>query len=228
MLSPFEVSLGELKFQQKLYIFILFVKYKLHKNIVCNAKGCYIIDMTRKTHILNAAATVFFERGVRKAKFGDIAKEAGISRPTLYAAFEDKNAIMVATIHYVSEQFLATIKEQIADRVTAKDRLTLFTNIAIIEPYKLIQQSEDAADILSGHNDAGRKAMRETLESKSIFLKEILTPFFSDTDKDHDILERCRTFVLASSGLKNTVANADELQRRVNVLSSLFLQYLKG
>lgn len=184
--------------------------------------------MTSKTHILNAAAKVFFERGVRKAKFGDIAKEAGISRPTLYAAFEDKNAIMVATIHYVSEQFLATIKEQIADRVTAKDRLTLFTNIAIIEPYKLIQQSEDAADILSGHNDAGRKAMRETLESKSIFLKEILTPFFNNTDKDHDILERCRTFVLASSGLKNTVANADELQRRVNVLSGLFLQHLKG
>ena len=184
--------------------------------------------MNKKAHILDAAARVFFERGVGKAKFGDIAKEAGISRPTLYAAFEDKNAIMVATIHHVSEQFLETIKEQIADKVTAKDRLALFTNIAVIEPYKLIQKSEDAADILSGHNDDGRKAMRETLELKSIFLKEILTPFFSKTHKDDEILEHCRTFVLSSSGLKNTVADADELQRRLDVLSGLFLQHLEG
>ena len=184
--------------------------------------------MTKKTHILNAAAKVFFERGVRKAKFGDIAKEAGISRPTLYAAFEDKNAIMVATIHHVSEQFLQTIRKQIADKVTVEDRLTLFTNIAIIEPYKLIQQSEDAADILSGHNEAGRKAMRETLELKSIFLKEILSPFFNGAHKDDEILEHCRTFVLASSGLKNTVANDGELQRRLVVLTGLFLQYFKG
>ena len=184
--------------------------------------------MNKKNQILEAAAKVFFARGVNKAKFGDIAKEAGISRPTLYAVFEDKNAIMVATIHYVSEQFLATIKEQIADKVTAQDRLTLFTNVAIIEPYKLIQQSEDAADILSGHNDAGRKAMRETLELKSIFLKEILLPFFNKTDKDHDILEQCRTFVLASSGLKNAVSDVLELERRINVLSGLFLQNLKG
>ena len=70
---------------------------------------------------------MFYQHGGAKAKFGDIAKEAGISRPTLYAAFEDKNAIMIATIHHVSEQLLEAIKEQIADKVTAEDRLTLFT-----------------------------------------------------------------------------------------------------
>ena len=184
--------------------------------------------MNKKTHILEAAAKVFFERGVSKAKFGDIAKEAGISRPTLYAAFEDKNAIMVATIHHVSEQLLETIKEQIADKVTAEDRLKLFTNISVIAPYKLIQKSEDAADILSGHNEAGREAMRETLERKALFLKEILTPFYTDKDKDDDMLEHCRTFVLASSGLKSTVANDGELTLRLDVLSGLFLQYFKG
>ena len=80
--------------------------------------------MTKKTQILNAAAKVFYQRGGAKTKFGDIAKEAGISRPTLYAAFEDKNAIMVATIHHISEQLLEVIKAQIADKVTAEERLT--------------------------------------------------------------------------------------------------------
>ena len=183
--------------------------------------------MTKKTHILNAAAKVFFERGVRKAKFGDIAKEAGISRPTLYAAFEDKNAIMVATIHHVSEQFLQTIREQIADKVTVEDRLKLFTNIAIIEPYKLIQQSEDAADILSGHNDDGRKAIRQTLEQRSLFLYEILKPFAGDDLSEDELVAHCRTFVLSSSGLKSTVSNDDELQNCLAVLSGWLLGQFK-
>ena len=58
--------------------------------------------------------------------------------------------------------------------------------------------------------------MRETLELKSIFLKEMLTPFFNEIDSDDDILEHCQTFVFSISGLKNTVANDDELQKHLD------------
>ena len=183
--------------------------------------------MTRKMQILNAAAKVFYQHGGAKAKFGDIAKEAGISRPTLYAAFEDKNAIMIATIHHVSEQLLDVIRGQIADKITAAERLILFNQIAIIEPYKLIQQSEDAADILSGHNDDGRKAIRQTLEQRSLFLYEILKPFAGDDLSEGELTAHCRTFVLASSGLKSTVSGDDELQNCLAVLSGWLLGQFK-
>ena len=163
--------------------------------------------------------------GKAKAKFGDIAREAGVSRPTLYAAFEDKNAIMVATIHHVADQFLEGIKREIADKLTLEDRLILFIKTAIIEPYQLIQQSEDAADILSGHNDEGRKAIRETLEIKALFLKDVLSPFITKPMEDDILLNYCRTFVLASLGLKNTVANEEELQQNLAVLAELFLAH---
>ena len=183
--------------------------------------------MTKKMQILNAAAKVFYQHGGAKTKFGDIAKEAGISRPTLYAAFEDKNAIMIATIHHISEQLLEVIKGQIADKVTPEERLTFFTQIAIIEPYKLIQQSEDAADILSGHNDDGRKAIRDTLEQRSLFLYEILKPFAGGDLSEDELVAHCRTFVLSSSGLKGTVSNADELQNCLVVLSGWLLGHFK-
>ena len=179
--------------------------------------------MDRKTQLLDAAAKVFFKYGASKARFGDIAKEAGVSRPTLYAAFEDKDAIMVATIHYVSRKFVLAINDQIADKLTMEDRLSLFTRITVVEPYQLIQKSKDAADILTGYNEAGRQAIRETLELKSILLMEILAPFFNDVKELDVILEQCRTFVHSSSGLKNTVANDDELQKRIAVLSEIFL-----
>ena len=184
--------------------------------------------MTKKIQILNAAAKVFYQHGGAKTKFGDIAKEAGISRPTLYAAFEDKNAIMIATIHHISEQLLEVIKGQIADKVTAEERLMLFNNIAIIEPYKLIQQSEDAADILSGHNDDGRNAIRETLEQRSLFLYEMLKPFARDEFAEDALIAHCRTYVLSSSGLKSTVAGDDELQNCLVVLSGWLLGHFKS
>lgn len=182
--------------------------------------------MTRKTQILNAAAKVFYQHGGAKTKFGDIAKEAGISRPTLYAAFEDKNAIMIATIHHVSGQLHDVIRGQIADKMTAAERLILFNQIAIIEPYKLIQQSEDAADILSGHNHDGRKAIRETLEQRALFLYEILKPFARDDLSEDELVAHCRTFVLSSSGLKSTVSNDEELQSCLEVLSGWLLGHL--
>ncbi|MCE2517261.1 MAG: TetR/AcrR family transcriptional regulator [Alphaproteobacteria bacterium] len=182
--------------------------------------------MTKKIHILNAAAKVFYERGARKTNFGDIAKEAGISRPTLYAAFEDKNAIMIAAIYHASEQLMETISGQIADKLTAEERLALYTNVAIIEPYKLIQRSEDAADILSGHNEDGKKAIRETLELRSIFLKKILAPFAPEVVTEDELLNCCRTFVLSGSGLKNTVSDENELQQCLKLLSSWLLRHL--
>ena len=182
--------------------------------------------MTRKTQILNAAAKVFYQHGGAKTKFGDIAKEAGISRPTLYAAFEDKNAIMIAPIHHVSGQLHDVIRGQIADKVTAAERLILFNQIAIIEPYKLIQQSEDAADILSGHNHDGRKAIRETLEQRALFLYEILKPFARDDLSEDELVAYSRTFVLSSSGLKSTVSNDEELQSCLEVLSGWLLGHL--
>ena len=88
--------------------------------------------MEKRLQILDAAARVFYERGVRKASFGDIAKEAGISRPTLYAAFEDKNAIMLAAIYHVSEKLLQTIKDQLADKLTAQERFGYSRRFALL------------------------------------------------------------------------------------------------
>ena len=135
---------------------------------------------------------------------------------------------MIATIHHVSEQLLETIRGQIADKVKAEERLSLFAKIAIIEPYKLIQQSENAADILSGHNDNGRKAIRETLEQRALFLYEILKPFAGGDLSEDELVTHCRTFVLSSSGLKSTVSNDDELQSCLAVLSGWLLNHFES
>ena len=92
------------------------------------------------------------------------------------------------------------------------------------EPYTIIQESEDAADILSGHNDDGREAINKTLELRTAFLYEILAPFANDEVESEVLFNRCSTFVLSGSGSKSTVGSVDELKQCLDVLFEWLLR----
>ena len=92
------------------------------------------------------------------------------------------------------------------------------------EPYTIIQESEDAADILSGHNDDGREAIKKTFELRTAFLYEILASFANDEVESKVLFNRCSTFVLSGSGLKSTVGSVDELKQCLDVLSEWLLR----
>lgn len=55
--------------------------------------------------ILDAAYACFRKHGLLKATIVDIAREAGISRSTIYEYFRDKGAILEACAEHASEQF---------------------------------------------------------------------------------------------------------------------------
>ena len=174
--------------------------------------------MNKKNQILSAATKVFFEKGAAKATFGDIAKAAGISRPTLYTSFEDKNALLIETIYYTSEQMLAEVSARLITTKSITERLELFVQITILDPFELIQKSQDARDILSGHNEEGKEAIRKTLEARALYLADLLKPFAKSTSDD-DLLAQARVFVLASAGLKNVAASKDDLAQSIEQLS---------
>ena len=71
-------------------------------------------DVTRSA-VLAAASGVFADEGVGAATIGRIAARAGVTRPTVYAYFATKDAILQALIGQVRDAFLA------AQRVPASD-----------------------------------------------------------------------------------------------------------
>lgn len=62
--------------------------------------------------ILDAAGTVFMERGVVRARMGDVARAAGCSRGTVYRYFADRDALRRA---YVDRE-----ARRVADRVATR------------------------------------------------------------------------------------------------------------
>lgn len=65
--------------------------------------------------LLEAARRVFEEYGVRRANVADVAREAGISRSTLYRAYPNKEALLEAVLLHQFDEFLDELDRVAAD-----------------------------------------------------------------------------------------------------------------
>ncbi|NKY47289.1 TetR/AcrR family transcriptional regulator [Nocardia cerradoensis] len=63
--------------------------------------------------ILDAAASLFSERGVNATQMGDIAKAAGCSRATLYRYFDNRQAVQLAYVHREARRVGARVTAEI-------------------------------------------------------------------------------------------------------------------
>lgn len=63
--------------------------------------------------ILDAAASLFSERGVNATQMGDIAKAAGCSRATLYRYFDSRQAVQLAYVHREARRVGARVTAEI-------------------------------------------------------------------------------------------------------------------
>jgi AcrR family transcriptional regulator len=77
----------------------------------------------RPTEILDAALTVFSARGFAATRLDDVAKEAGVSKGTLYLYFESKEALFEAMALALMRIPVMAQLETIAQAETAADAL---------------------------------------------------------------------------------------------------------
>jgi AcrR family transcriptional regulator len=73
--------------------------------------------------ILDAAGRVFAARGVQAAKMGDVAREAGCSRGTLYRYFPDRDALRRAYVEREARRVGAAVARAVAGIDDARPRL---------------------------------------------------------------------------------------------------------
>ena len=70
------------------------------------------LSVEKQQEIIDCAVHEFADRGLKDAKLGSIAKAAGISVGVLYKYYEDKNALFLACVRYVTgklEEFLVEL-----------------------------------------------------------------------------------------------------------------------
>ncbi|TME71044.1 MAG: TetR/AcrR family transcriptional regulator [Chloroflexi bacterium] len=83
-----------------------------------------------RERVLQAADRLWGERGVRGASLDDIAREASVTKPTVYYYFVDKSALFTAVVCSVLEEHGGALKA--AARRTGRSRDRLVASLAYL------------------------------------------------------------------------------------------------
>ena len=81
------------------------------------------VSAERTEQIVEAAIAVFSRLGFHKARMDDIAREAGVSKGTLYWYFESKDAITKALLQYLFDQEVQEVTTVLAAEGSVSERL---------------------------------------------------------------------------------------------------------
>ena len=167
--------------------------------------------MTDKTNqkkeiIVKAAMKCFRQYGYSKSTFGDIAKEAGISRALIYSYFKDKRDIFITINSNLQDRWLAISGEIVKSDCPDEEKLSKIIDIWIVDSYRIIRNSVYGNQILDGLVNISEQNEKRF---RKLFIKSIEPLLGKETGE---------IIVLSIRGLMNDRPTVKTLQKRISLL----------
>lgn len=177
-----------------------------------------------ESRIIDAAISNFVRYGVKKTTMADIAREAEVSRQTLYASFGAKDDLIVASILYISRNNLNAVRRKLVDCKTLAEQLDAYFGETVIKAFHLLQSSHDAEDLVSGHNKAGKGAIEQSHLWHRDFIADLLIPHAIAIGKtDQTPAELAHYIVSVVMAFKYDAKSIEELNRLLHSLKTSVL-----
>ncbi|MCS6766632.1 MAG: TetR/AcrR family transcriptional regulator [Candidatus Protistobacter heckmanni] len=127
-------------------------------------------EPTKTEKVIAAAHRVFFRHGFKRVTMGDIAAEAGMSRPALYLVFRNKEDIYRAVMVSFTEQNLAAIRAGVGQYASVEEQLRFAFELWSVQPFKAIMESPEARDLI----ECGQGFAKPTMDAAyAAFEKEV-------------------------------------------------------
>lgn len=127
----------------------------------------------RKQEILEAAMTVFYEKGYDKTKMSDIADKIGVAQGLCYRYFSSKEVLFDSAIEQYALMVTRSMIVIVCDKsLTLKQKLERFPNLMDIE--------KEADTYYKVFHDNNSKKIHDLLSMK---ICEIMQPFVADAIK---------------------------------------------
>lgn len=172
---------------------------------------------TKEDRIAAAAFELFLRHGYRKVGMSDIAQASDMSRPSLYAAFANKDAIFAELVRRQCARNLAETHARLHRISGVQARLKCVFDIWLIEPVASVIDSENATELLTNCAEFAPQAVADLYAQMEELLIEVLTPVVSEKAA-LDVRDMARILRSASTGLKATAQTIPDLQRMVDGL----------
>lgn len=182
---------------------------------------------SKETHIIDAAFALFYRHGYRKVSMSDIAEASQMSRPTLYASFDNKEAIFAALVLRQRARNEAATAQRLpaADGLAA--RLACLFEIWVVEPAASVIDSPNGIDMMANCATYAATALSDIYASLEAHLAAVLAPAMHATAalSARDMAHILR---VATTGIKASADNLPELRRVVAGMIAMAVATARG
>jgi AcrR family transcriptional regulator len=178
----------------------------------------------KEIQIMEASLRILGRYGIKRATMGDIAKEADISRQTLYASFANKDEIIVAALHYFSTKTQTAVLLAWETQSDLSEKLDTFFQLEIRNIFEMVRNSPDAEELTTGANTETRAAIKCVYMEKQNMLARLFAPYQDAIVASGQNLDDFAYFVQSSAiNFKHSADNLDDLNRLLASLQSMVL-----
>ena len=172
--------------------------------------------------IIEAATSVFLRYGFRRSTMGDLAEAAGISRPSLYLRFCNKEKLFEAVLQEVATRTLDEIRAGLAQQETPSEQLRFAFECWAVKPFKLMQGSPDARDLTSCSLAFAEPVKSQSMTAFEALLVPILQRLPGFRGQTETALGRvAHVLTLSVHGFKAEAKDSEELRDMIETLLAL-------
>lgn len=175
---------------------------------------------TKEQRIGEIALRLFLLHGYRKVTMSDIAAAVGVSRPTLYGVYPNKEAIFGALLDRETERHEHETRRRLASLHVFQDRLVCVFDVWIVEPFASVIDSANGIDLMTNCKAYVPEQVAALYARFEAILAETLRPelgSFPAIDPD----DLAHILMLAVTGMKVSTETLSELRRMVSGLTIL-------
>ncbi len=182
---------------------------------------------SKEDKILHASQKLFFRHGLRKVNMSDIAEAAEMSRPSLYAAFPNKEAVIYGIIKQHIAHNHAETEKQLHGKKTLKAQLNCLFDIWIIRPFASAIDTEGGKEMMATIGEYSPEGVDEIYNAFEKYAVEILRPVVK-RDSSLSVKDLAHILSMATKGLKTSSSSVSELDRLVSGLISMILAMVES
>lgn len=177
----------------------------------------------RRESVITAAVAVFLRYGYARTTMADLATAAGLSRPTLYLLFPDKDEIFTAVIRRLNRQMLDRFRSALPKLQTTDKRVQYCCEEWGAHGVEIMEKHADAKDLF----DLAFPVVREMNELFVDFLAELLPEPAARSALNATPREIARNLVYSFRGLKEGAKDSAHLRRTIRLQVALVLSALE-
>lgn len=180
------------------------------------------MENNKRTRIVEQSVAHFTHYGFKRTTMGEIAKLAGISRPTLYAEFDSKEDIFAAAIEWWAQDLSDELKTHTEGTTNLGDCIKAAFEVLVLKGCEAAERWSFSQELM----DIEDPRVAEAQINARMILARSFAQCIEQTDADLGPLNQtteqlAQLLQSAATGLKQDNPDTDELRRALYSLAEM-------